>query len=454
MQTHWAQDAIFYHIYPLGFCDAPQRNDFSSPPQPRLDLIRTWIPHLLDLGVNALYLGPLFESSTHGYDTTDYYHLDRRLGTDETLHQLVCDLHTNGIRVVLDGVFNHIGRDFWAFRDVLQNGRNSPYCDWFRDLDFDGHSPYGDPFSYQPWSDHYELVELNLRNSELRQHLLEAVQRWIEVFDIDGLRLDVADSLDLDFQRELSTFCHALRPDFWLMGEVIHGDYRRWANPETLHSVTNYECYKGLYSSHVDKNYFEIAYALNRQFGEDGLYRGLPLYNFVDNHDVNRVASNLRDPAHLYPLYCLLFSMPGVPSIYYGSEWGLEGMRTPKSDAALRPHLNLVEIQRDAPHPDLPVVIGKLARVRGASRALRYGDYRQLQVKHQQLAFLRQSDDESVIVLVNAAETPACFDLPVTWTDGMQFIDLLNEEGTFRVDRGHLKVDPVHPHWARILKAA
>ena len=451
--THWSQDAIFYHIYPLGFCAAPGRNDFSSAPQPRLDQVRAWIPHLLNLGINSLYLGPLFESSTHGYDTADYTHVDRRLGTDETLRALVRELHAAGIRVVLDGVFNHVGRDFWAFRDVLQNGGNSPYATWFKGLDFGGRSPLGDPFDYKPWSGHYELVELNLQNPETRRHLLEAVRHWMEDFEIDGLRLDVADSLDLDFQKELSAFCRALRPDFWLMGEVIHGDYNRWANPETLNSVTNYECYKALYSSHLEKNYFEIAYALNRQFGQEGLYRDLALYNFADNHDVNRVASSLQDPSDLYPLYCILFSMPGIPSIYYGSEWGLGGLRTPQSDAVLRPHLDLETIRREAPQPDLPAVLQKLAHTRQSSAALRYGDYRQLQVSHRQLAFSRQAAGETAIVLVNSADVPAPFEFPAALAEGAELRDVLNNGEIFRVEKGRLKVDPVHPHWARILAA-
>ena len=454
MQSHWSSDAIFYHIYPLGFCAAPARNDFSSPPQPRLEKLHAWLPHLRSLGINALYLGPLFESTAHGYDTADYYHVDRRLGTDETLAQLVRDLHASGIRVVLDGVFNHVGRDFWAFRDVLQNGQNSPYCDWFRGLDFSGpRSPLGDPFTYQPWSGHYELVELNLANPHARRHLLEAVRHWIDAFQIDGLRLDVADRLDLDFQRELAAFCHTLRPDFWLMGEVIHGDYRRWANPQTLDSVTNYECYKGLYSSLVDRNYFEIAYSLQRQFGEDGIYRDLALYNFADNHDVDRVASSLGDPAYLYPLYCLLFTMPGIPSIYYGSEWGLEGVRTPESDTVLRPALDLELLQRDAPQPNLPGVLRRLAAIRTSSPALCHGDYRQLYVAHQQLAFARAAAGETVLVLLNAAETPAPADFPVPGlADGATLVDLLDDSATFHIAGGRLQLPVLPPRWARILK--
>jgi len=450
MSNHWAEDSVFYHIYPLGFCDAPQRNDQLASIQPRLEKIHMWIPHLLELGVNALYLGPLFESSAHGYDTADYYHLDRRLGSDDTLVQLIRALHANGIRVILDGVFNHTGREFWAFRDVLQNGASSAYCNWFKGLRFDERSPFGDPFTYDAWNGHFELVNLNLQNPQVREHLLGAVQHWIQDFEIDGLRLDVADSLDLDFQRELSGFTRSLRSDFLLLGEVIHGDYRRWINPETLHSVTNYESYKGLYSSLVDKNYFEIAYALNRQFGEQGIYRNLPLYNFVDNHDVDRVASKLINPAHLFPLYCLLFTMPGIPSVYYGSEWGLQGLRSETSDKALRPGLDLESLQQASPHPELPGVLKKLARMRHEIAALRSGSYCQLWVSSEQLAFSRQQSDQVVIVQINSSGENAKFDIQIPFENHTRLVDVLNDEESFVINNGHL-VNSVSPSWARVL---
>ena len=448
---HWAADAIFYQIYPLGLCGAPERNDFSSPVCPRLEKIHAWLPHLRSLGINALYLGPVFESTAHGYDTANYYEVDRRLGDRRTLAALAADLHQNGIRLILDGVFNHVGRDFWAFRDVQQYRENSAYRDWFTGLSFAGQSPYGDPFTYQPWNGHYDLVKLNLSHPGVRQHLFEAIRMWVEEFQIDGLRLDVADCLDLDFMRALRSFCSQLQPDFWLMGEVVHGDYRRWANPETLDSVTNYEAYKGLYSSLVDKNYFEIAYALNRQFGPGGLYANLPLYNFVDNHDVDRVASQLSQPAHLYPLYLLLFSMPGVPSIYYGSEWGLEARRTPQSDAALRPCLALAEVRRTTTHPRLADDIARLAAARQALPALRRGDYRQLFVAAEQLAFSRSTDAETVVVLLNAAETPARLEVPVP-AHALRAVDVLNGGETFPVQNGRLRVEPVPARWGRLLK--
>ncbi len=445
----WFSDAIFYHIYPLGLCGAPHHNNFQSTPVPRLEQIHGWLEHIQGLGANALYLGPLFESTAHGYDTADYFTVDRRLGANHTLAGLSADLHQRGMRLILDGVFNHVGRDFWAFRDVQRNLQQSPYAGWFHNLRFDGHSPFHDPFSYEGWNGNFDLVKLNLHNPQVREHLFQAIAFWVKEFQIDGLRLDTADCLDLGFLQDLAAFSHHLRPDFFLLGEVIHGDYRKWANPAMLDSVTNYECYKGLYSSHVDQNYFEIAYALNRQFGPGGLYRDLPLYAFADNHDVSRVASLLTNPAHLYPLYCLLFTMPGVPSIYYGSEWGLTGHKTPYSDWPLRPPLR-PDSAATAPQPALAQTITRLAQIRKEIPALRYGDYTQLFVKPQQMAFARCLENHCARVMVNAADRPDQLELSLPYPAG-RWVDALNTGAEFTAVDGKLTIDEVPGCWGRIL---
>jgi cyclomaltodextrinase / maltogenic alpha-amylase / neopullulanase len=447
---HWANDALFYHIYPLGFCGVPFHNDLQAAPVPRLEKIYGWLDHLEQLGVNALYLGPLFESSKHGYDTADYYHVDRRLGSNETLARLSNALHARGIRLILDGVFNHVGRDFWAFRDVRAQLQRSRYTSWFQGLSFNGRSPCNDPFVYEAWNGHYELVKLNLHHPEVKDHIFQAVAAWIRDFDIDGLRLDVADCLEPHFIQELAAFCRTLRPDFWLLGEVIHGDYCSYTKPGLLDSVTNYEAYKGLYSSHVDRNYHEIAYTLNRQFGDGGLYRELPLYSFADNHDVNRVASTLHNQAHLYPLYCLLFTMPGVPSIYYGSEWGIEGRRSHESDHRLRPCLDLAQVAQQSAQRDLAKAIGRLAHIRRGSLALKQGRYCQLAVSAEQLAFLRHWQEERAIVLVNASDQPVTMQLNVPLAEGSYLQDRLNPGEHFTVHGGKLETT-VMPCWSRIL---
>lgn len=447
---HWAQDSLFYHIYPLGFCGAPATNDFSSPLTPRLASIHTWFDHLQYLGVNALYLGPLFESSAHGYDTADYFQVDRRLGDRQTLSQLVGEAHRRGIRVILDGVFNHVGRHFWAFRDLQEWGARSAYQDWFVNVNFSKRNGHGDAFIYEGWEGHDDLVKLNLQNPAVVDHLLKAVEMWVQAFDIDGLRLDVAYCLDEEFLHKLATFSRSLKSDFWLLGEMIHGNYTKIVNQQALDSATNYECYKGIFSSHVDKNFFEIAYALNRQFGEGGIYRNLSLYNFVDNHDVDRVASKLTDPAHLSTVYTLLFTIPGVPSIYYGSEFGLGGKKESHSDAALRPCLNLSQLQAACPQPTLPALIAKLGQVRRETPALRYGDYQQLYVSHQQLAFIRYWEGQYAIVMLNSASTSVEIPVSLPSNPVSYLMDALSNNTFFNFNSPCLTV-PMLPFSSRIL---
>jgi glycosidase len=399
--------------------------------------------------VNAFYLGPLFESGSHGYDTVDYYTIDRRLGDNASFAALCARFRENDMRIVLDGVFNHVGRDFWAFRDVRNRGKDSPCCSWFSGLRFDRHSPMGDPFTYDTWQGHYNLPKLNLKNPAVKEHLFKAVESWIQTFGIDGLRLDAADCVDLDFLRELAAFTKGIKKDFWLMGEIIHGDYRRWANPSTLDSVTNYECYKGLYSSLNEKNYFEIAHSLQRLFGRGGLCEGLALYSFADNHDVDRVASKLKKPAHLYPLYLLLMTMPGAPSVYYGSEWAVKAVKRGGDDAPLRPAIETAA-QNEARHHHLFAAIARLAAIRRSSPALKYGNYAQLHASLEQFAFIRQADDSTAIVALNAADKEAQIELTLPFDAKNSLTDILN--GNERIEADGRKVSLVLPPcWGRIL---
>jgi glycosidase len=448
---HWSSRSVFYHIYPLGCFGAPPKNDFSSPPSPRLKEIEKWIPHLKKLHANALYLGPVFESSGHGYDTADYYQVDRRLGDNQTLREMIALLHKNNIRVILDGVFNHVGRDFFAFRDIQKNGRNSPYCSWFSGIDFARQSTYGDGFAYDGWNGHFDLVKLNLQNPAVSDYLFKAVDFWMTDFQIDGLRIDAADCVDFTFLQQLFSRCKTRNSDFWIMGEVIHGDYARWINAGALDSVTNYECFKGLYSSHVDQNYFEIAYSLNRQFGEQGIYRHFLPYSFVDNHDVNRLTSNLTNPAHVYPVYCLLFSMPGVPSIYYGSEWGMSGRRTPKEDGALRPRIDSENPIYNPSLINLPDYIAKLIQVRLDSRALQAGSYKQVFVNHEQFAFLRETSEESILTILNSSQQTLSLEVPIPMDCSSPVKDLLTDD-VFAIRENKLVIPTLLANSGRIIR--
>lgn len=393
----WAYDSVFYHIYPLGFCGAPHEND--GVVTPRILKIADWAEHIEKLGADAVYLGPVFESDCHGYDTRDYRRVDCRLGTNEDLKAVCGALHARGIRVIFDGVFNHVGRGFWAFRDVQEKKWDSPYKDWFN-INFGGNSGYNDGFWYEGWEGHYELVKLNLRNGAVVDYILDTVRFWREEFGIDGLRLDVAYCLDLDFLRRLRSFCNGLG-DFFLLGETLHGDYNRWMNDEMLHSVTNYECYKGLYSSLNSMNLFEIIHSLKRQFGPENwtLYKGRHLLSFCDNHDVTRIASILQDKKQLDALYAVLFCMPGIPCVYYGSEWGAEGEKH-QGDPALRPCF-------EKPlENDLTEFLGKLSRIKSSCVALKDGGFQNLTLRNKQWIFVRQCPAQTVIVAVNAEENP------------------------------------------------
>ena len=444
---YWVNESVFYHIYPLGFCGAPKINDGKK--EYRLDKVIDFIPHLKEMNVNAVYFGPVFMSTTHGYDTNDYYNIDNRLGDNDSFARICEKLHENGIKVVLDGVFNHVGRGFWAFQDVREKLQSSPYCSWFNNLNFGGGSSWGDPFWYEGWEGNYDLVKLNLRHPDVKHHIFDAVAMWMEKFKIDGLRLDVAYCMDQDFLRELKHFCKSRDPQFWLMGEIIHGDYNRIANPDLLDSCTNYECYKGIYSSLNDRNYFEIAHSLNRQFANGGIYQNIYTYNFVDNHDVNRVASTVKEPANVKNAFSMAYFMPGVPSVYYGSEWGIKGMKNnTEYDAPLRPCVNVSDIEDN----ELYRHVCKLGAVRRTFNALKYGSFENVVIRNEQLVFKRKTEDETIYIALNL--TDHNYNVAFGTDGGTKLYDVMNGYRSFDITNNYVNVDiPAHGTAVLVLTA-
>ena len=402
--TSWSSDAVFYHIYPIGLLNAPLENPVEAPIESRLPGLASWAPHIREIGANAVYLGPVFESGTHGYDTVDYRRVDRRLGTNQDLTDLVATLHAQGIRVILDAVLNHVGRDFPQFRDLRERGEESPYRDWFANLRFGETNPFGDPFAYEGWSGHLNLVKLNLQNEDVRDELFGIVRSWFAEYDIDGLRLDAADVMDKDFLRDLAAVVREAKPDAWLMGEVVLGDYSEWAGPGMLDSVTNYEAFDALYKGLNARDLGKVAPALTRQFGPEGVYRGLPLYSFVDNHDVDRISVLLDRMDDLFPIHALLFTMPGVPSIYYASEWGYRGQKVGGNDCPLRPAFAWPVARETMECPDLPAWIARLSAVRHWAPALREGDFEVVHVTADQLVFRRTAEAQTAFVVVSIAD--------------------------------------------------
>ncbi|MCM1538178.1 MAG: alpha-amylase family glycosyl hydrolase [bacterium] len=420
----WYDEAVFYHIYPLGLAGAPTENPYGEPVH-RLNTLIPWIAHCKKIGCNALYIGPLFESVGHGYETTDYRKLDSRLGDNADLTAFVKACHEQGIRVIFDGVFNHVGRDFFAFQDLKQNRENSAYKDWFCNVNFLGNNEYNDGFSYDNWGGYNLLVKLNQRNPAVRDYICDVIRFWVSEFDVDGIRLDAADVLDFEFMRALRGVANEVKPEFWLMGEVIHGDYTRWVNEGTLHSVTNYHLHKALYSGHNDHNYFEIAHTVTRLYGMGGNRPdGLKLYNFVDNHDVERIYTKLNNKAHYAPVHVLLYTLPGVPSVYYGSEFGIEGKKEKFSDASLRPALSLDDYKDALTNNACTKLTAALGKIRQASKALSYGDYQQLLLTNRQYAFSRNTQGETAIVTVNNDDSD--YVMTVACGSGAEFVGALS----------------------------
>ena len=397
----WYDEAVFYHIYPLGLTGAPKQNTYGEPVH-RLNTLLPWIGHMKGIGCNAIYIGPLFESVGHGYETTDYKKLDTRLGTNEDLTHFVAECHKQGIRVILDGVFNHTGRDFFAFQDIKQNRENSQYKDWYCDVNFWGNNSYNDGFSYANWGGYDLLAKLNQKNPAVKDYICDVVRFWVREFDIDGIRLDAADVMDFEYMKALRNVANEVKQDFWLMGEVIHGDYSRWANDGTLHSVTNYMLHKALYSAHNDHNYFEVAHTI--QYVNNMVGKNLKLYTFVDNHDVERIYTKLNNKAHFEPVHVMLYTLPGIPSLYYGSEFGIEGRKERNSDDSIRPALNYDDY-KDAVHTNpCTRLIATLGKLRRNIKALCYGEYKQLELQTTHFAYARILDGKSVITTVNNSD--------------------------------------------------
>lgn len=434
----WYDEAIFYHIYPLGLAGAPKENTYGEP-EHRLNTLLPWIDHIKSIGCNAIYIGPLFESVGHGYETTDYKKLDSRLGDNQDLKNFVAECHKKDIKVIFDGVFNHTGRDFFAFKDIKEKREGSQYRDWYCNVNFCGNNEYNDGFCYDNWGGYNLLVKLNQRNPAVRDYICDVIRFWVSEFDVDGIRLDAADVLDFDFMKALRHVANGVKPDFWLMGEVIHGDYSRWVNEGTLHSVTNYQLHKALYSGHNDHNFFEIAHTVKRLYdmGRNNP-NGFKLYNFVDNHDVERIYTKLNNKAHFTPVHILLYTLPGIPSLYYGSEFGIEGRKEKFSDASLRPALSLEDYKNALTENSFTALIAALGRVRQQSKALSYGDYRELKLMNRQYAFSRNFEGESVVVTVNNDDSD--FTMTVPAGNAAEYVGTLSGQKV-RVENGNICVN-------------
>jgi cyclomaltodextrinase len=328
----WVRHCVWWHVYPLGFIGAEPPSASVITPRPNVRALLPWVDYLVGLGANGLALGPVFASGTHGYDTVDHFTVDPRLGTEDDLLALIEACHDRGVRVLLDGVFNHVGRDFPAFVDVLEHGASSVHAPWFQ-VDFNRPGPDG--FAYRGFEGHSALVALNHDNPEVADYVARVMSYWCER-GVDGWRLDAAYAVPPEFWRAVLPRVRERHPDLWVTGEVIHGDYAGYVRASGIDAVTQYELWKAIWSSLNDRNFFELAHALRRH--ADLLPTFLP-QTFVGNHDVTRLTSQLTDSRHVVLALALLFTLPGVPSVYYGDERGLPGVKEHRAggDDAIRP---------------------------------------------------------------------------------------------------------------------
>lgn len=407
MTAHWAEHVIWWHVYPLGFLGAEK----SSTPGTthRLRGLESWLDHLVELGANGLALGPVFASTTHGYDTRDHFTVDPRLGTEEDLVALVEACHERGVRVELDGVFNHVGREFPQFQDVLENGARSPYASWFH-LDFDRPGPDG--FGYRSFEGHDALVTLNHENPEVAEYVTRVMTHWCDR-GVDAWRLDAAYAVPPAFWANVLPKTRLQHPELWVCGEMIHGDYAAYVDASGIDSVTQYELWKAIWSSLNDRNLFELAHALERHAA---LLPAFLPQTFVGNHDVTRIASQLSDDRHVALALAVLCAVPGVPSVYYGDELGWRGVKEHRvgGDDAIRPPYPAAPRELDPAekpvydmHRELLAVRRRHAWVNDAS--IREPDL----LTNEVLAFRLESAENVIALVLNVGDSRAEVELPV-----------------------------------------
>ena len=395
----------------------------------RLENIRDFYDHFHKLNINVIQFGPVFESVSHGYDTIDYMKIDHRLGTNELFKAIVSELHERGFRVILDGVFNHVSREFDAFKDIQQYRENSWRKHWHF-IDFTKNNPYNDGFDYKNWEGHYELVKLNLQERDVRDYLFSVINYWLKEMDIDGWRLDVAYQIAPDFWRDFRRVCKDVKQDCFLVGEMIHGPYNKWVGPDLLDAGTGYQIYKSIWSAFNSNNLYELKAVLERSFHPDfGIFKDIALLNFLGNHDTTRIRSILTDERFLYPAFIFLFTTNGIPKIYYGDEIGMYGEKRQDSDEELRRPMPRGGESWPQHGEAIFETVRKLIQLRKSNHALIFGNLTPVHADSNTLAFLRRSSSQTVLVVINNHLQAVNTEIPL-WNqhlEGSKFIELLDQ---------------------------
>jgi len=389
----WPEHVIWWHVYPLGFVSAPIREDVDpdAAPEHRLDRLEPWLDHVISLGLNGLLLGPVFAAETHGYDTVDHFRIDPRLGDDEDFARLVGAARERGIRILLDGVFNHVGRGHAAFRELTEDGPNL-----FRGRWVDGR------FEAEVFEGHDALVALDHSSPAVVDLVVEVVCHWLER-GIDGWRLDAAYAVPSSFWAAVLPRVRERFPEAWFLGEVIHGDAAAIVQESTMDALTQYELWQGIWHGIADRNLFELSHAIERH---DDLLATFVPQTFVGNHDVTRIASAV-GPDLVPHALAVLFTVAGTPSVYAGDEFGWTAVKEERigGDDAVRPSF-----------PAAPGDVEPHERILDAHRALIALRRRKpwlwrahtdvIEIANTALALRTAIGDDTVVVALNVGDEP------------------------------------------------
>ncbi|NQU36369.1 MAG: alpha-amylase [Actinobacteria bacterium] len=427
----WVKDAIWWQVFPMGFTGA----DMSGRDRTRrlgLRHIEQWLDYAVELGASGILLGPILESSSHGYDTIDYLRIDPRLGDESDFDSLISAAHSKGMRVLLDGVFNHIGRESVAFQSVLSQGLDSPYAEWFH-LTWPADSVPGTVPEYNAFEGHGDLIELNHDSPAVVKLVADVMDHWLDR-GADGWRLDAAYAVDPQFWAKVLPGIRRRHPDAYFVGEVIHGDYTDIVKRSGLDAVTQYELWKAIWSSINDANFFELAWSLERH--DEYLERFVPL-TFLGNHDVTRIASKLTDERHLPHALVVLATVGGTPSVYYGDEQAFRGVKEERfgGDDEIRPAFP------DSPDDLAPfgqthlALYEELIGLRRRHRWLHAAHTETVQLTNERFSYRTSAAGESLEVSLNLTDDPWVIDLSARF-------ELLASDPTTALETATLTIGP------------
>ncbi len=428
----WVEHVIWWQVYPLGFVGAYPAEQPPTADEHRLRRVAQWFDHAIELGASGIALGPIFAARSHGYDTTDHYRIDPRLGDDADFDHLIAEAHRRGLRVLLDGVFNHVGVDFPRYRQALQDNTSDG---WFR----------GRPGGFATFEGHGDLIGLNHDNPEVAEYVADVMAHWLRR-GADGWRLDAAYAVPPSFWATVLPKVRDAHPDAWFVAELIHGDYAAVVRDTGFDSATQYELWKAIWSSLNDGNFYELDWALQRH--NDFLAGFAPL-TFLGNHDVTRIASQLVNPRHLAHALVILMTVGGVPSVYAGDELGARGIKEQRfgGDDDVRPEFGSPPLQLDAQATEVWALHQFLIGLRRRHPWLHGATTTALRLDNHHYVYQTRRGDDALIAALNIDAAPLHLRLSKLGIGRAEVI-----AGTAAPPQQTVDAVDVEPHGWRILR--